>query len=584
MVDFDIIIRNGKVIDGTGKDSYIADIGIKDGVIVKIGDLKDNNANKVINSEGKSITPGFIDMHSHGDDTLLIYPKMESKIMQGITTIVGGQCGLSPAPIDKYWITKYYEIDILDEIEPYIYSPERMYPIEKIKGKLKEVYGLDVNWKTFGEFLDKVEEKGISANYIPLVGHGQIRGQVMGRDCKRFATDEELKKIKEYVREAMESGAYGISVGLDYAPGIYCNFEELLEIAKEIKKYDGIYAAHWRKTGLRVGTPKKQKKIDGIIEILEIGKQADVQVQLSHLSSGFDVFPSKNDFMMKSAAKATLQVIDEYLKDGVKAAFDVIPNIVCGIILIPNLSAIFTPWIKQSGSLKQFINNLKVKDYKIQLIEMINSGKFHSINPVVSPDWDEFITIIESKNKNYINKSIKEIAEINKKSSVEIIFDLLIEDPNVKVYSISQKMNMEIVKEFLRHSQATLSTDTFALDIKGPWNSLDEKHGFAPTPNTYCAMVKYIKELGMERIEDTIRKATGKTAEVLGLNDRGFIKEGYKADVLIIDMDNLKTNENYIEPRVFPEGIEYVLVNGKIVVEEGNHTGNLAGKVIRKSL
>lgn len=579
---FDIIIENGKIIDGTGKDLYLADIGINDGIIVKIGNLNDNKAKKLINADGKSITPGFIDMHSHGDETLLIYPNMESKIMQGITTIVGGQCGLSPAPIDKYWLSKYYEIDILDEVEPYVYSPEDMFPVEKIKDKLKEAFNLDVDWKTFGDFLDKVERKGISANYVPLVGHGQIRAQVMGKDYKRFATDEEIEKMKDYIKEAMESGAYGMSVGLDYAPGIYCNFEELLEIAKEIKKYDGIYSAHWRKTGLRVGTPKKQKKIDGIIETLEIGKQADIQVQLSHLSTGFDVFPSNNDFMMKSAAKATLQVIDEYLKDGVNAAFDVIPNIVGGIISIPNLSAIFMPWIKQSGSLKQFINNLKAKDYKMQLIEMINSGKFYMINPSVSPDWDEFITIIESTNEKYVNKSIKEIAETNKKSSVEMVFDLLIEDPKVKIYSITQNMHMEIVKEFLRHPQATLCTDTFAFDIESAWNSSDENPGFLPTPNTYCAMIKYIKELGMERIEDTIRKATGKTAEVLEFTDRGLLKEGYRADILIIDIDNLKTNENYIEPRVFPEGIEYVLVNGKIVVEDGNHTGELAGKVIKK--
>ena len=579
---FDIIIKSGEIIDGAGKDFYISDIGIKDGIIEKIGDLNGDQAEKVINANGKSITPGFIDMHSHGDETLLIYPKMESKIMQGITTIVGGQCGISPAPIDKYWPFKYYEIDILDEIEPYVYSAGDMFLLENIKDKLKEAYNLDVDWKTFGDFLNKVEEKGISANYVPLVGHGQIRAQVMGKDYKRFATDEEIEKMKEYIKEAMESGAYGMSVGLDYVPGAYSSFEELLEVSKELKKYEGIYAAHWRKTGLRVGTPKKQKKIDGIIETLEIGKQLDIQVQLSHLTSGFEVFPSKNDFMMKSAAKATLQVIDEYLKDGVKVAFDVIPNIVGGIIIVPNLSAVFSPWIKQSGSLNQFINNLKALDYREQLIDIINSGKYYHINPVVLPDWDEFVTIIESTNKNYINKTMSEIAKINKKSSVEMIFDLLIEDPQAKIYAITQNMNMEIVKEFLRHPQATLCTDTFAFDIKGTWNSADENSGFFPAPNTYCAMIKYIKELGMERIEDTIRKATGKAAEVLGFTDRGLIMEGYKADILVIDMENLETNENYIESRVFPEGIEYVLVNGKVVIDKGKHTGKLAGKVIRK--
>ena len=574
----DIIIKKGKIIDGTGKDEYLSDIGVKDGKIEKIGNLEGTEATKVIDAKGKAVTPGFIDMHSHGDITCLIYPRMESKIMQGITTIVAGNCGNSIAPIDKYWLMNYFELNILDEIEPWVYIPGFIFPVEQIKGKLKERYNLDIDWRTFGEFLNKVEKTGISANYVPLVGHGQIRTQVMGKDCIRYATDKEIAEMKGYVKEAMESGAYGVSVGLDYLPGIFANFAELLALAGEAKKYDGMYAAHWRKTGLRFGgNNKKQKKIDGIIETLEIGKQLDMQVQISHLSTGFDVYPTGNDHIMRAVAQATLQVIDGYLKKGVKAAFDVIPNIVGGIAISPKLAENLLPWLKQSGSLKQFAGNLKAKDYQMQVMEIINAGKWYGINPVAWPEWDESMKVTRSTNSKYIGKWISELAKIKNKSSLETVFDLLIEDPDIQVYSVTQNIHFESVKEFLRHPQATICTDTFAFDLKGTWDSV-----FMPGPNTYCAMIKYVKELGMDRIEDTIRKATGKAAEILGFSDRGLIQEGYKADILVMDIDNLKTNENYIAPRVFPEGIQYVLVNGEIVVDQGKHTGKLAGKVIRK--
>lgn len=575
------IIRNGEIIDGTGSAAYTADIAIKDGRIIKIGALKGQEADRVIDAQGKVVCPGFIDMHSHADETLLIYPRMESKIMQGITTIVGGQCGLSPAPLSKYWLAVSYESDILEELNPNIFNPVHILEIDRIKEKLKAEYNLSADWQTFGEFLNKVEKQGIAANYIALIGHGQVRTQVMGPDCQRRATEEETAKMKEYIAEAMEAGAYGVSVGLDYVPGIYADFAELLEIAKTAGKYGGIYSAHWRKTGLRVGTPKKQKKIDGIIETLEIGKQAGVQVQLAHLSVGYDVFPAKDDYMMRAAAQRTLQVIDDYLAQGVKAAFDVVPNVIAGLVK-PELIAYFAGWIRLAGSIDQFIKNLRAADYRQSIIETINSGKFYEINPVISPDWDEFITIISSKNPLCTGKTIKEIAEQNEKPSVEIIFDLLCEDPDIKIFAVNKDMQKPVALEYLLHPEAVVSTDSFVFDLEGTWKKKGGKLRYIPCSNTYCGFIKYLLEYGQGKREEIIRKATGKTAEILGLKDRGFIKIGQKADLLVLDYHNLKTNENLLDPRVYPAGVDYVLVNGRIVVEEGKHKGILAGEIIRK--
>lgn len=578
---YSVIIKNGEIIDGTGTNAYTADIAVKDDKIAKIGILNDQEAELVIDAQGRLVTPGFIDMHSHGDETLLIYPRMESKVMQGITTIVAGQCGLSPAPLDKYWLAVSYESDILEELNPNIFLPAYILELEDIRDKLKEEFGLTVDWQTFDEFLSKVEKQGISANYVPLVGHGQVRAQVMGRDFQRTATKDEIAKMQEYIKEAMQAGAYGVSVGLDYVPGIYADFFELLEIAKTAREYGGLYSAHWRKTGMRIGTPKKQKKIDGIIETLEIGKKTGIQVQLAHLSVGFDVFPAKDDFMMRASAERTLQVIDGYLAQGVKGAFDVVPNETAGLMK-PELITFFAGWIRLAGSIKQFIKNIHAADYRQGIIDTINRGKFYEINPVISPDWDEFITVMYSKNTQYKGKTIKEIADKKGEPSVNTIFDLLCEDPDIKIFVTNKDMQKPVVQEYLRHSEATVGTDSFVFDLKGTWKEKDGKLRYIPGSNTYCGFIKYLKEYGLDKREDTIRKATGKTAEVLGLKDRGLIKEGLKADLLVLDYENLKTNENLIDPRAYPAGIEYVLVNGRLVVMEGKHTGVLAGEVIRK--
>ncbi len=581
---FDIIIRNGQIIDGTANDSYVADIGIIDDTIVEIGDLKSKEAKITIDANEKMVTPGFIDMHSHGDGTILAYPKAESHVKQGVTTIVCGQCGASSAPMEKYWLFKNAEIDLRNDLsEDIFYSELSFIELEKIKDHLRRVFGYEPDWKTFGDFLEKIEKQGISANYISHIGHGTVRLEVMGPDHKRKATKEEIEKMKYHINEAMEAGAIGMSVGLDYPPGAYADFDELLELAKELKKYDGIYTAHWRKTGLREGTPKnRQQKIAGIIETLEIAKQANIQGHLSHLSIGYDVFPANDAFMMKASAQRTLQVIDQYLNEGVNAAFDVIPNDSGGTIMDPDLVCIFQPWLRLFGSIEQFIKNINAPDFRNYITEYIYSGKYYELNPFVSPDWDEFITIIRCKNKKYENKTIYEISKVEKRHPLDTVFDILTYDPKTKMRRITQSIHMSSIQEFLNHPQATVGIDTLIFNLNPTMKYDGFKSKFLPNPITYCGFIKYIKELKMPRVEDTIRKITGKPSDILKLKDRGYLKKGYKADIAILDYDNLKTNENYIDSRIYPEGIEYVLVNGEIVVNEGKHTGKLPGQVLRR--
>ena len=258
---YTMVLKNGIIIDGTKSKPYKADIGIVDTKIVKIGKIEQSE--NVLDIDGRYVTPGFIDTHSHADCSVFLYPGCESYIRQGITTFIGGQCGDSNAPIKNYWMRKYWEYDMWNDIDPFIYYPQTVQPIDKVLPVIKEKTGKDVEWETFGEYIKVVEEKGIACNMITLAGHSQIRADVMGLDYDRKPTKEEMDKMKEHLIEAMESGAWGISTGRDYPPSACADIEEIVELVNLAKELGGYYFTHWRRTGLRVAGSTRANKLDG---------------------------------------------------------------------------------------------------------------------------------------------------------------------------------------------------------------------------------------------------------------------------------------------------------------------------------
>jgi N-acyl-D-amino-acid deacylase len=583
---YDILIKNANIIDGTGRDAYQADLGIADMRIVNIGDLGNAEAGRVIDAAGRTVTPGFIDMHSHADYTVLAYPKMESMLNQGITTFVGCQCGHSVAPAGRLWESMYAYHDILCKISIRLYADmfdrDNYSPTKDMAPYLEREHGFSPTWASMGAFMDEVDRRGLSGNLITLSGYNTLRLNAADPDEPSKLNADQRSLLKAQIREALEAGAFGMSTGLDYKPGLFCDTAELVEMAAELKPFDGIYFTHWRKTGQRSGTPKRQKKIAGIIEALEIARRNEVQVEICHLSTGFDIFPGNDDFMQVAAAQRTLQVIDEYTASGVRAYLDVIPNITGGTTIAPDLAALFRPWYMVAGGLRRFIQNLHYPDYRKQIADVIMGGRYYALNPAVTPDWDEWIRVIGGKDGSLVGKTVKEIADALSRPALETLFDLLVADPQIKVFMTTHSMNIKAVHTYLSHPLATVGNDTFVFDLQSSM-AWDPQYPFRkPNPNTYCGFVKYLTELGMPRFEDTIRKPTGKAAEVLGLTDRGLIKTGYRADVLVIDRGSLKSNENLIEPRVYPNGIPYVLVNGQIVIDNGVHTGRLPGGTIRR--
>ena len=583
---YEILIKNARIIDGTGADAFQADLGIQSMRIVSIGDLKEAGAARVIDANGRTVTPGFIDMHSHADYTVLAYPQMESMLHQGITTFVGSQCGHSIAPVGKYWETMYAYHHILDKVtgklNPDMFDQDHYTLARDTIPHIEREFGFSPTWKTMGEFLDEVDRRGLSGNFIALSGYNALRLNAADPDAPSQLTPEQKKAIKGRICEALEAGAFGLSTGLDYKPGVFTDTAELLEMTAELKPFDGIYFTHWRKTGPRIGTPRRQKKIAGIIEALEIARQNELQVQICHLSSGFDIFPARDDFMQVAAAQRTLQIIDEYVAAGVRAYIDVIPNITGGTTIAPDLAALFRPWYRVAGGLDPFVQLLKFSDYRKQIADVILGGRYYSLNPAVTPDWEEWITVLESRDGALVGKTIKDIAAARSRPPLETVFDLLVEDPQIKIFTATQGMNIKAVKTYLDHPLATVGNDTFVFDLRSSIPYDPRSPYRKPNPNTYCGFIKYLTELGMPRLEDTIRKMTGKAAEILGLTDRGLVREGYRADLVILDPGRLKSNENLIEPRAYPGGIEYVLVNGQVVIEQGVHTGARPGGSIRR--
>lgn len=237
---FDIVLKNGTIVDGTGKDAYVADIGINKDRIAFIGkiDQKENS----YDLEGLTVVPGFIDTHSHADGSVYLYPDCESYIRQGITTFIGGNCGDTNAPIHNFWQRKYWEYDMWDDMDPFIFDSVTTQPLDRAIAVIEKKTGVKIDWRTMGEYFDTVRRKGLACNMISMVGHSQIRADVMGMDQKRNPTAKEMGEMKGLISEAMEAGCWGMSTGRDYPPSAYADVDEIVELMSFIKKkYDGMY-------------------------------------------------------------------------------------------------------------------------------------------------------------------------------------------------------------------------------------------------------------------------------------------------------------------------------------------------------
>ena len=525
-----MLIKNATIIDGSGKPAYKSDLLIKDDKIDKIGEVGEVDVDRVIDAKGLAVTPGFIDTHSHSDLDVLLHPHVMPKVMQGITTEFLGQDGVSMAPLPRKYISDWRK------------------NIAGLDGVSDEI---DWNYETTDNYLKMIEKVGPGVNECYLVPHGNIRMEAMGLD-NRQPNDEEIEKMKEITRREMEAGAFGLSTGLIYIPCAYSESKEIIEMCKVVAEYDGVFVIHQRSEADTI--------IDSMNEVIEIGRKSGVRVHWSH----FKVAGKKN----WDKIDTVLKQLEEARKEGIIVSFDQYPYVAGSTMM----GAILPPWVHDGGTNK-VIERLKDAEMRKKMRYDMENG-IHG--------WDNFIdfagfeniyvtSVVTEKNKDAVGLSITELAKLRNVDPYTAAFDLLMEEENA-VGMVDFYGKEEHVKLFMARPEMNACTD----GLLAPGKPHPRLYGSFPR-----ILGKYVREEKVMPLEEAVRKLTSKAAEAMNLKDRGLLKEGYYADITIFNPDTIIDKGDFINPIQYPEGIEYVIVNGKVAVEHGKHTDVLNGKVIR---
>jgi N-acyl-D-amino-acid deacylase len=537
---YDLIIKNAEIIDGSGKISYISDIGIKDGYIKTISLNIEEPSAEVIDADGCIVCPGFIDIDSHSDFSLFSNPKAESKVRQGITTEVVGQGGHTLGPIHEAYLM---------ELKEYTNSYVR-------NGDLCNYW----TWKTQSEFIEVLGKRKIAVNIASLVGYGTIRVAVMGFE-KRKPSAAEMDMMKALLEEEMINGIHGLSLGLDNTPDSLATIEELIEMAKIVKHYNGICSIHMRDEGNYL--------IKAINEVIEISEKSGVKLQISHLKAAHP----QNWGNVKEA----IGIINRAKQSGLDVDYDVYPYTSYESVL----SDVLPTWIRELSP-PQVVESLKNEDIKKKVVDDMLDPNSSWGNPILGSSWDR-IRIVSMKrleNKQYEGMNIEQISEILNQKPHDVAIKFLIEEEGVIKIIFSAMIETDLI-EVMKQSMAIYCTDGLAVSPYGDYKDIKlhpRYYGSYPR-----ILGKYIREKQIMPLEDAIHKMTQLPAIKLNIRDRGLLTEGFKADITLFDKDQVIDNATFDDPHQYPDGIKAVIVNGVLVVINNEHTGALPGEVIIRS-
>ena len=527
---FDSLIKNGTVIDGTGDLRYDADVGIIGGKIAAIGKLDDAEARRIIDASGLVVAPGFIDMHSHSDVTLLDDPGGESKAHQGVTTEVTGNCGFSPFPIGSDGPEGASDPDMASRY-PWV-------------------------WNDLDGWADTLESRGFSINLAPQLGHSAVRAAVGLKDDRR-PTQEELTAMRRLVTEALEQGAFSLSTGLTVAPSMYGDTDEVVALVEPLAAFDGaFYVTHAR---LWAGNHVK-----AVEEAIEIGKRAGVPVQYSHMAIIDSRFYGTGETMVGP--------IEQARSEGIDATYDVYPYTAAGTHLAQSVPT----WL-QAGGESAMLRRLREPETRKRALDDIRGGHFGGL------PW-KFDTIVISyvkteANQDIVGKSVEQIAAERGQDPHETYLALIDEEDNHVGAVVHNRVESDI-RFFLSHPLAMIGSDGNAISPTGVHSNEQPHPRFY---GTYPRILgRYVREQSLMSLETAVRKMTGMPAERLHLRDRGFVEEGLVADLAVFDPDKVIDRSTFDDPHQLSEGVPYVFVNGELVLSEGKHTGARAGRVLRR--
>ena len=529
---FDIVITNGHIVDGTGSPWYSGDVGIREGHIAAIGNLSASPRQRTIDAKGRVVAPGFIDMLGQSETTILVDPRLPSKIYQGITTEITGEGG-SAAPVNS---------TIVDADRP-AYAH----------------YKIQVDWQTFRQYFARLERQGMGINLASYVGATQVRRVVLG-DADVQPTPEQLEKMKVLVRDAMHDGAAGVSTSLMYAPAPYAKTEEIIALAAEASKFGGIYATHMRN--------ESDSALESIDEAVRIGREAHIPVEIWHFKSA----GKKNWGRMPELVARVNQAR--------AAGVDVAADTYAYTAWFNSMSAFVPAWAHDGGDAK-LIERLRDPATRARIRKDMEtpSKSWDNEWQEISGPQDVMISVVQNPElKKFQGKRLSEVAEAMHKDPMDTLFDLLIED---KAFTACAVFGMSEPDVALALVQPWVSIDN---DSSGtsPEGLLGEEH---PHPRAYGTfpriLRKYVREEKKLTLEEAIRKCSALPAQRMRLTDRGVLKQGMWADVVVFDPETVRDVATFDDPNRLSQGMDFVLVNGVPVIEEGKMTGALPGKVLR---
>lgn len=526
---FDKVIKDATILDGTGSAPRRGDVGINGDTITATGFIAPEQGRNIIQASGLHLCPGFIDIHTHSDGRILAYPTADSRVMQGITTELTGNCGYSVAPLTR--------ADIKDELQEF-----------------REL-GINPDWTDIASYLLRLERTRISVNHALLLGQGRLRKSAIGL-VDRALTAGELKNVLRAVEEGMDNGAFGLSTGLEYAPGIYTPAEEIVSMVRIVARRGGLYASHIRNEASGL--------LEAIEETIDVGRKTDVRVEISHFKAAGQANWNKQ--------AAALGLLETARRLGIDVSADAYPYTAYST----SLTILLNAWVREGGP-KAILRRLENRDAR----RRIRAEVSETIRE--SPGRYELIVINGTKserNRVAVGKNLVEIGEMWKVEPVDALLRLLEEEETV-VDFVGHGMHPDNVEMVLSHPAVMIGSDGSSMAPRGKIAKA------RPHPRSYgtCPRVlgHYARERKIFDLSTAVKKMTSMPADQLGLTDRGRIARGMKADLVIFDAATVQDTATFENPHQYPRGIKHVLVNGTLVVENGKHTGARPGRVLRKT-
>ena len=530
-MQFDLVIEHGQVVDGTGGAARTEDVGILGSEIAALGDLRASPSTRRLDASGCIVAPGFIDIHNHSDLALLADGRSESMIRQGVTTQVTGNCGLTPAPVHDA---------IRTDLQRTLAGVE---------------YGRPWPWSSFGEFLDALRGVPKATHVAPLVGHGAIRASAMGF-ADRKPTEGELESMRRLTAESMEAGAFGMSTGLVYPPGLYCTTEELIELSRVVARYRGFYASHMRGEAGPV--------VESVKEVLHIAREADIPAQISHHKAA-----GRENW---GKVRSTYALIEEASRTH-DVTYDIYPYTAGSA----NLSQLLPPWAHVGGP-EAMLRRLQDTGLRLKILHDVVHG---------TPDWNNFFHIdwqdiklayVHSERHRWMQGlSVLEAAQRIARDPVELAADLILEDGN-RTMMVNFVMAEADVDFLLPKPQSMIGSDGSGISPDGPTGV------GRPHPRAYGAfarvLARYVREKRVLTLEEAIHKMTGKPARRLRLDRRGELRSGYFADLVVFDPAAIRDRATFEDPHQFAEGIHWVIVDGHLTLDRGALSLRLVGQVL----